>query len=79
LASIEIVHDFSSEDAGFRAVVRISGSLILFPSERDHQWDFYSIGGSVRRRVARRRIADAQAVTAEQSKRRKSAILRQRR
>jgi len=35
LAGIEIVYDFSSEDAGFRAAVSTPGGLNLIPSERD--------------------------------------------
>src|SRR5262249_52422870 len=43
----EHLSDFVAEDAGFGAAVGILGGLNLFPSERDHQWDFYPVGGSV--------------------------------
>src|SRR5882672_9245728 len=60
LASLDInaqhLSDFVTEYAGFRAAVRVSAGLNLFPSERDHQRNFYPVGGSVDVRNIERKV-----------------------
>jgi hypothetical protein len=51
LASFDIdaehLSDLISKDTGFSAAAGVSAGLNLLSSKGDHQWDFYSIGGSI--------------------------------